>query len=506
MATPNYNSQEIGARAWYPHAILPLIARDLVKSPEEAARKADANKRVKLFLDDKHSILQSLIDRVFDEQAVKARFLKFIRVAKSQSPFKRVVNLISRPVYATPPVRAVRPEKAQANFETIARECRLNDRLDLATRLANACNHVVLYPRYLPSLDRIEIDLLTPNMVSVLPNPESPLTALAIMYDYPVSRDGRTYCYTVYYDGAETFTLDENGMLVPGSRRDHGYRRMPFVWGHRTERFGKFWDTTSGDDLVSADEQCSLLVLLSMRLLKTQGFNQLVVSGDTSAIAKEQVLDEENALVAGMGVTISKLETKTDAAHYLAMLDATKRDAAANRGISAARLNEDVSSAAAVAEVGLTEERAEAVKMMLRVEEDLFDVLKMISVDRGLPIAEDATMTVDFPELEGRYDRKTELELADTERKSGLRNFLDDIKRKNPEIRDDGEAMIEFKRNLVINAEAYRLIRELNLSSDATAQDPGQSAEKNGAMGPKVRDGDMTKDEAADKAKDGGDE
>jgi hypothetical protein len=130
----------------------------------------------------------------------------------------------------------------------------------------------------------------------------------------------------------------------------------------------------------------------------------------------------------------------------------------------------------------------------------------MISVDRGLPIAEDATMTVDFPELEGRYDRKTELELADTERKSGLRNFLDDIKRKNPEIRDDGEAMIEFKRNLVINAEAYRLIRELNLSSDATAQDPGQSAEKNGAMGPKVRDGDMTKDEAADKAKDGGDE
>lgn len=498
MALPNYNPEEKGARAWFPFATLPLLAKDLLKSPVEIARKAEANKRVKLLLDDKNGILQSLIDRVFDEQAVKSRFNKFIRVAKSQSPFKRVVNLISRPVYATPPVRTVRPSAAQGDFETIAAESRMNDRLDLVTHLANGCNHALLYPRYTPSLERVEIDVLTPNMVSVLPNPESPLTALAVIYDYPVSRDGRTVCYSIYVDDAETFTLDENGMLVPGSRRDHGYRRMPFVWAHRTERFGTFWDSTSGDDLVSADEQCSLLVLLSMRLLKTQGFNQLLVSGDTANVAKDQVLDEENALVAGEGVSISQLPTKTDASHYLAMLEATKRDAAANRGVSLNRLNEVGSGTEA--EQGLLEERAEAVKMMLRVEMDLFDVIKMISVDRGLPIDEDATMVIDFPELEGSYDRKTELEIADTERKAGLRNFLDDIKRKNPEIRDDAEAMLEFKRNIEINTEAYKLLRELNLSSNADAEKVGQTAEQNGAMGPKVRDGKMDRDEAAEKA------
>jgi len=147
--------------------------------------------------------------------------------------------------------------------------------------------------------------------------------------------------------------------------------------------------------------------------------------------------------------------------------------------------------------VGLMEERAEAVKMMQRVEEDLFEVLKMVSIDRGLPIPEDATIKIDFPELISKYDRKTELEIADIERKAGLRNFLDDIKRLNPEIRNNSEAEAEFVANIKINTEAYQLLRELNLSSDADAEDPGKSAEENGAKGPAVRDGEMSKDAAA---------
>jgi hypothetical protein len=496
MAIPSYKDQERGARAWYPADALPFIARDLVTSPTERARRIDASKRVRLLLDNKDGILMSLIDRVFDDEQVRAKFKRFIRVAKSQSPFKRVINLISRPVYATPPVRTLDPRAAQEDFETLARECRLNDRLDLATRLANACNHVILFPRYLPSLGRVEIDLLTPAMVSVLPNPESPVTPLAVLYDYPVSRQGKTVCHQVYLDDVETFVLDDNARLVPGSRTEHGFRRMPLVWGHRTERFGTFWDMTSGDDLVSADEQCSLLVLLAMRLLKSQGFNQKVISGDFSAMVKDQVIDEENALTAGDGVSIDTLQTKTGAEHYLEMLEATKRDAAANRGVSMARLNETHKEF----EPGLLEERAESVKMMMRVEEDLFDVLKMISVDRGLRIPEDATMTVDFAELEGSYDRKTELEIADTERKAGLRNFLDDVKRKNPEIRTDGEALDEFLRNIEINTKAYQLLRELNLSSNADAEKVGQTAEQNGAMGPRVREGQQTKDDAAAQA------
>jgi len=500
MALPNYKPGEVGARAWYPAELLPKMVRELVGHPDEVHRKAEAHKRVALYTDDKDPILVSLISTVFDEAAVRAKFRKFLRVAKNQAPFKRVIDLVSRPVYAIPPVRIVEPEIGQANFEAIAKECRLNDRLDMVTRLANACNHVLVYPCYKPSLDRIELDILTPDMFSVITNPESPLTALAIIYEMPVMKeDGSKACYQIYTDDLETFVLDENGRLVPGTRRDHGYYRMPFTWAHRTERWGKFFDTTSGADLVAADEQCALLVLLAMRLLKTQGFNQLLVSGDTANISKEQVLDEENALVAGPDVNISKLETKTDAAHYLAMLEGTKLDAAANRGVSKARLNEDISGYTGFAqqEVGLMEERAEAVKMMQRVEEDLFEVLKMVSIDRGLPIPEDATIKIDFPELISKYDRKTELEIADIERKAGLRNFLDDIKRLNPEIRNNSEAEAEFVANIKINTEAYQLLRELNLSSDADAEDPGKSAEENGAKGPAVRDGEMSKDAAA---------
>ena len=47
--------------------------------------------------------------------------------------------------------------------------------------------------------------------------------------------------------------------------------------------------------------------------------------------------------------------------------------------------------------------------------------------------------------------------------------------------------------------------RALNIPADATADEPGQDPQHNGAMGPKVRSGAMTRDEAAAQAATGDD-
>ena len=474
------------------------LIRELLGNPVEQQRRRRAHRRTCLYREDGERIIKEEIAQIFEDPNVRDRLGRFARVAGgSQSIFRRVVDLWARPTYATPPVRRVTPASAQAAYDQVVLGARLNKRMDLALRLTDACTAVALFGRYVERHQKIVVDILTPDMVTVVADPDVPTEALAVAYDRPVLYREGWKTHIVYWDDVETFELDAERYIVKGSQRAHGHRRMPFTWMHRRERWGGFWEATDGNALESAHLQTVLLNMLAMRLLKAQGFNTLFFqTDDLSQLPKGMTLDEEGAMVGGADTSVQPLQLKTDADHYLRMLDAVKVDAAANRGVSRARLNED--EAQGSSDVGLQEERAEGMQIAYAAEQDLFDVLKMLSAESDAPIPDDATLELDFGDLASRTDRLKELEILTQEWNRGLRPMLAEVKRMNPEIRDDAGAFDRFLENITSNSRLNEIVASRNMSQGGG---PARTPEQNGAMGPAVRDGKMSGDQAAQAAR-----
>jgi hypothetical protein len=477
------------------------LARDVLGSAEDKQRRVKMAERRAIYEDDSEAAIKNEITRIFNDHTVKARAYQFAPLAKSFSLAKRIINEKARPVYVVPPVRAVKSRTEQDRLASIANETALDDKLSSALAYALAQNHAFLQTRYVERFDKIVLGVIPADCVSVIPDPDDPHRELAIMYDKRVWRNGEWVTWVVYWDDEVRFDIDEHGnKVVPKGGEKHALGRIPFTHICPVPRVsGQYWNTTSNDDLFATQKAGNLMTLLGLRKLKARGFPSMVVSGDIRGFPKGQLLDEEVPLQAPEGTSIQDLQNEATADNYLTMLDALESRAAANNGISRARMNQEKDGD----DTGLMEQRSEMIKVMRPVELAQFEVFKAVSQEypdesRRLPL--DAEMSIDFGELTVRVDPKAELEVWDMRRKMGVANVLDQIKSSNPEIRDDKEAWNELEQNMEAEAEFIKRRRALNVSEQADNQQPGQSPEANGAMGPKVRDNEMTKDEAADQA------
>ena len=116
-------------------------------------------------------------------------------------------------------------------------------------------------------------------------------------------------------------------------------------------------------------------------------------------------------------------------------------------------------------------------------------------------IPDEAIQVIDLGQIHNRVDRATELSVFREEMRLGRKSIYDGIFEDNPEYGgDEGLARAHLLQKTTQNQEAFELLRSGNIGMDNNAEEPGQSAKKNGAMGPAVRDGKKTRDEAAKEA------
>lgn len=483
------------------------VARDWIASPNEKARRRICQRRRLLLIDHTDIVVREEINRLFTDPTVRDRVMMFAHLAKSVTLFKRVMKELARPVYLVPPTRTIDPPSAQDAYKRIVAETALDAIAPkwLITALATGASFA--YPRYVPRLDEIVIDVISADAASVIPDPDDPCRELAVIYDKPVYMpDGSVAVWHVYWDDEVSFQLDDRGQVVPFEQGGEPFRRntlgvIPLVSLHPYERLGDYWCTTAAEALVEANMAECILTTLALRGLKARGFNQIVVTGDAMRFPKGQAMDEESAILAPEGTGVIELANAADAQNYLTLVDAIEGRAAAEYGISRARLNREKADAD---DTGLTEQRAEMIKIMADAERELFDVIKVISgetTDRQLP--PDSTMSIDFGEYQYRTDPEAELRVWDQKRRMGVRNILDQIKSEDPEIRTDDEAWAELEQNLEAESEYILRRRALNIAEDANVAEPGQNPADNGSMGPMVRDGKMKPEDAAKQAKTG---
>src|SRR6185436_1601247 len=135
----------------------------------------------------------------------------FVPLVASQAIFKRAVNEVARTAYMVPPTRRLNPPSQQDTFAALADEININDVMDRGVRMAVACNASFLVPRYVPRFERIIVDVVPPDVVTVIPDPDDPLCMLAFIYDKSVWNSAKKQWVTwrVYWDDTITFQFDD---------------------------------------------------------------------------------------------------------------------------------------------------------------------------------------------------------------------------------------------------------------------------------------------------------
>lgn len=470
------------------------LAYKAVQDQGERVRREAAKRRIDLYQDNCEPWLNKEIDKVFRVPEVRARVKAFARLSCSNSLFKRVVDEISRPVYSRPPLRKI-SSTGQKPFALLSREVRIDQKMDRAVRLAHAANAVFLHDRYSSRLQRVIREMWTPDMVTVIPDPDDPTLGAAYIVDAHALIKGEQKKIHIFWDDHETFKFNTDGDLLKGSApSEHNYERIPVVPIHRVERWGGYWDTMSGTDLENGQLAVMLLTALVLKLHKSQGEKQPLFKGDTGGLSKDQVIDGESPWVAPEGVDMSLLDLRSDARHYTDTIEKMTTWIGANHGLNRERLNARTTSPAD--DTSLTEKRDDIIKVFVDAEHQSFDMLKMVSQHHDDPakrIPETAELKrVDFGEIEERYDMKTRLEVWDLLEARGLRSPIDSVRALNAEIRNEAEAKAEIIENMTWRAWIVGQQRDLNAPQDRAKNGAGLTPQENGATGPMIRDGRVT--------------
>jgi len=491
------------------------IALDAVTSKEESWRRTCVRRRIQLYRDQYAEILREHITQVFKEPAVRIALDAFIPFVGGTSLIKRISDELARPLYARAPMRRVMmpgaekqdfskgpppPSAEQVAYGELVREMELNARMDDIARLLTPSGAVFAGIRYLNRQARMTADVMTADMVSVVPDPDAPTKPLAIIFDSGWV-NGKVTKY-VCWDDVRTFSFDANGNLI-GSIMPHSFGRIPVVDVHSSGRVGCYWNTSKGGDLESGALMDLLIDLITIRKLKTQSHIQLAYNGDVASFVKDQVSDEESILIGGVGGQIFPINLESDPTALLRAKEANETTVAANYGISRERLNQ--SGGEAGADEGLKERVAELANVLWHAEMGVFEVAKAVSQEHPKhKLPAEASLVVDLGQLHNRVDRRTQLDTFREEVRQGRKSFLDGVLEDNPEYGGNRAlAMWHIREKARENGEVIEVLREANASLDSDAQEPGQTAEQNGALGPKVRDNKMSRDEAAERASTG---
>ena len=468
-------------------------AQAVIANLGDRQRVERARRRVDLYNDNFGPVLAAAFSQFYDAPENRDELISLSRFAGSSNLLKRVSDETARPIYATPVTRHVDHDPSDLAYQALMLEAGADRQLDLVCRLIVHHYAAFLFVRFVPGRGLI-IDALTPDMVRVIPDPEVPTRAAGFMYERKVRGQGAIGAEWVLWDSCESTTFTADGAQT-GPYVEHGLGRLPFVEIHRRARWGSYWAPTMGQDLEEATILDCLLTAVLVRLHKHQSHLQIAMTGDGGMTPHSQTLGAANILTFdSAGVQVLNLQA--DSAHLIRTKELIATTIAAAYGISRERLNQTVQQPST--DVGLRERTAEIMTIMRVAEVDLFDLIKRVSREHPEhKIADDARVEVEFGPLQYMTDRKTQLEVRDTERKMGVRSILDDIYEDHPEIQTEAEAWAEVDRNMAAEAQYIVRRRALNIADDANAHTPGQPPDANGALGPMVRDGRITRDQAA---------
>jgi hypothetical protein len=374
-------------------------------------------------------------------------------------------------------------------------------------RLTNAMNDIIVMVAVHDG--RICYDLITPNVCTVIQDPDNPSKMDALIYrltsvNTPTSANIRYAYWDVngnhaILDGyfrtiSVIYSPDGSGGGMPYPYRDKsGAFVIPAVVLHRQHPEDSFWDQDSGRDLYNAAVGLGWKLTLKDYYFKSASFKQIYVIADDLNVPNKQRADVSTMLhLRGEDSEIGTLDLQVAIDKLVESITADVNMIINNYGISADMWTLSVSEmsgrALKIRNMALLEQRQEQTPAYRRLETELFEKTRIVNnAHAGFfgwkQIPENAIFTVDFGEIEFPEDPVYEIDLEAKRLKSGIIGLGQFYQRFNPDITDVDKAEAAILENL----NKLKATREANPSLDealdfimSAKKKPGEAA---GAQG-----------------------
>lgn len=444
-----------------------------------ADRRAKTAERIALYRDDAADQIEKLLLTVYESDEVRklrARLTKLIGFANVP---KRITDEVAS-LYTVPAKRRFVDDARAEAFAAIESEVDLHSVMKEASRLTFLCNNVLLWSMVVGGKRSLRI--VTPDKFDAIPNPRDALDLVAVLIDAapawvpPAMTNRALLPHYELWDAEVKITLNAMGQRV-GPVVRHGLGRIPGVLMSSRLPVDRLLDERPGEDIMAAARAALLLNLCLISLSHTSSERQPYLQGPTAQMATEQPQHAGVPLVLPPGVTVGTLDLVTDPEHLLKVARHVVASVAQSYGMSYEQFvfseTADTASGKAytVRRQKLTELRIEQRGRALVHERAVMELL-------GFGDA----LAPDFAEQEAPTDPLEELDVFDRRCNRGLDNPIAYLQRKDPDL-TVAQATARFLDNVSVTGWLFSLLRALNMSLSATADQPGQTPAQNGAAG-----------------------
>jgi hypothetical protein len=325
------------------------------------------------------------------------------------------------------------------------------------------------------------IDVVSPASFWAIHHPYDRTLLVGIILDQrmPMASDASP-AFRVWTDD-QTFVMNGKCEIFQGSIEAWPLGRMPGVLCSMRRPGSKptLLSACPSTDLLSAQKAVRLqdLNLAKESISKNK---QSIAQGDLSSATMGQTSDSDGFINVPDGVSVTSLDQGVDTQVYHDAAERAADSAGANHGVPPSlRSQQDASSGAEIEmrRLPIREIRKKRIPVFRAIEGEFWPIVAMVNSQRqavnanGAPVqvagdlpnfAFDATgFGIDFGEVDQILTEQERDVVFETRRRLGLTNTLEEIRKRNPDIQDDTEAMKVLLTNVDVETQRVVAMKDL---------------------------------------------
>lgn len=414
---------------------VPIIFNRLNLQADSAAslaRKTETAKRLDLYHDAQLDHLETRLNELFSDPSAMVKVCLNV--------VKKVVNNLAQ-VYREAPVRIIEgAEKDKELFAGIIEVMALDVKLKQASRYAKLLKTILLRPVW--RSDRLDLDILTGNILDVETGESPEILAKVLVTDFGVSDKIEEVEYS-YWTPETWQRLDYRGQVKEEAPNPYGVLPFLAIFDYPPPS-SSFW-LPGGDDLISLQEAINLKLTDLLYLLSTQSFGVGYIKGgqgggslkvDPGALVE---LPENGEI--GFANQQARIEEVVGA------IDKLIKWGCVSHGLSAASMSTDPQEASGLSKIvdtrELAEMRAEDVALWRSYEKRLFSLIRTVwnAHSPSRKLSESAMLNIDFADPRPEVDPKSQAEAWEKLLGFGVISPVDIAMQQNPDLKTREEAL-----------------------------------------------------------------
>jgi len=432
--------------------------------------------------------IEGVIDEVFADRETAGKYKPWVKYSRHNNAFKRIINDLSS-VYTMPATRSI--SSGDETYQQLLKDMQFDVSMQQVNRQFNAHQILLAAPRvrdfdFMDAPD-VVLDVVTPANFRVIlhPNDNSLPIGWMTRTEFRSARQGEGRAAAWLLETShESVMLDDRMSPISDTYKEHDLGMSRWVPLARLPNRAGFWPGEEGEDLVAAAVTIWLNSVFQNKETKSAN-KQPVLSGDTTAMSRQQAADSETAIELDEGTAISTVDMGVDTAIFHANADHALGSVGNNYGLSESLIkHEGVQSAEAreLMRTPLKELRASQQPMFERFEHKLAIVKsKLLTAHRHPQAFDSAGWRINHNDAQAVLSEKESLERFETEKRLGLDDTIALMRRRDRDLKDDAEAWIKLQGHIEVETTRIAMMQDLQRMGTGpstpiteTVQGPGQ--------------------------------